>query len=267
MSFQSGIRVAIVALVLLSSAPAGAFEDTFSTFGTIEEAGSMGESSSPDWWINSGGRLELRSGLSRTIQGNLPSNDRWRLAYAASNPGDTANGYRPQNLLRLITRTRWQNFREGFYFRVRATDSSNSSNRNASNGILIFSRYLDSNNLYYAGVRVDGTAVVKKKQAGRYYTLAQVKILPGTYDPTSSPNLLPVGQRIGLKARTTTRSDGSVLVQVSWNRLDGRGWQILVEAVDTGSSGGSPIRQAGFAGIRTDFMDVEFDTFVLVPLL
>jgi hypothetical protein len=58
-----------------------------------------------------------------------------------------------------------------------------------------------------------------------------------------------------------------VLVQVSWNRLDGRGWQILVEAVDTGSSGGSPIRQAGFAGIRTDFMDVEFDTFVLVPLL
>jgi hypothetical protein len=267
MSFQSSIRVAIAALVVLSSATAGAFQDDFLTWGTIEEAGSMGTSSSPNWWVNSGGRLELRSGLARTIQGNLPSNDRWRLAYAASNPGDTANGYRPQNLLRLVTRTRWQNFREGFYFSVRATDSSSSPNRNGSNGILIFSRYLDSNNLYYAGVRVDGTAVVKKKQAGRYYTLGQVKILPGTYNATSSRNLLPVGQRIGLKARTTTRTDGSVLIQVCWDRLDGRGWQILLEAVDTGASGGSPIRQAGFAGIRTDFMDVEFDTFVLVPLL
>jgi len=39
----------------------------------------------------------------------------------------------------------------------------------------------------------------------------------------------------------------------------------LLEAVDTGAVGGPPINQAGFAGIRTDFMDVEFDRLVLEP--
>ena len=37
-------------------------------------------------------------------------------------------------------------------------------------------------------------------------------------------------------------------------------------AVDTRASGAPPITQSGSAGIRTDFMDVEFDTFVLAPL-
>lgn len=245
---------------------AGAFEDTFSTWGTLEEAGSMAASTSPSWWLDSGGRLELRGGHARTIQGDLPSGDRWRLAYAAANPGDTDDGYRPQNLFRLISKSTWRNVRQGFYFRVRGTDLSNSPNRSGSNGVLIFSRYQDSQNLYYAGVRVDGTAVVKKKSRGSYYLLGQTKILSGSYDRWSSPNLLPTDRRIGLKTRTTTQSDRSVLIEVFWNLLDGRGWQRLLQAVDTGASGGPPIDQAGFGGIRTDFMDVEFDTFEAAPL-
>lgn len=263
---RSIIVLSFSLFVFLFVGTAGAFEDTFSTWGTLEEAGSMATSSSDSWWLNSGGRLELRNGSARTIQGDLPNGDRWRAAYASADPTDTDGGVRPQNLFRLVTRSAWRNVREGFYFRIRATDLSNSPNRAESNGILIFSRYRDSDNLYYAGVRVDGTAVVKKKSRGSYHLLGQTKILPGSYDRWSSPNLLPLDRRIGLKTRTTTQSDGSVLVEVFWNLLDGRGWVRLLEAVDTGDAGGPPLDQAGFGGIRTDFMDVEFDTFEAAPL-
>lgn len=265
MSFKGFVPILVISLFLLLGT-ASAFEDTFSTWGTLEEAGSMATSTSSSWWVNSGGRLELRGGYARTIQGDLPSGDRWRIAYAAADPTDTDGGYRPQNIFRLVTRSTWRNVRQGFYFRVRGTDLSDSPNRAGSNGILIFSRYQDSQNLYYAGVRVDGTAVVKKKSRGSYYLLGQTKILSGSYDRWRSPNLLPLNRRIGLKTRTTTQSGGSVLIEVFWNLLDGRGWQRLLQAVDTGASGGPPIGAAGFGGIRTDFMDVEFDTFVAAPL-
>lgn len=254
------------ALLAMTSGGASAFDEGFGSNWTLQETGSMAESSNPNWWINSGARLDSTSGIGRTIQGNLSTNDYWRIAYSRSNPRDTANGYRPQNLLRLLTRSQWLDFREGFYFRIRRTDSTSSEYRNGSNGILTFSRYLDSNNLYYAGLRVDGTAVVKKKSRGAYYTLGQTKVLPGTYDPVSRPNLLPLNSWMGVKTRTTTQPNGSVLIQVYWDRLDGQGWRLLLEAVDTGAVGGVPITWSGSAGIRTDFMDVEFDRFVLAPL-
>ena len=38
--------------------------------------------------------------------------------------------------------------------------------------MLLFNRYQDGQTLYYGGVRVDGAAVIKKKLAGVYTTLA-----------------------------------------------------------------------------------------------
>jgi hypothetical protein len=35
----------------------------------------------------------------------------------------------------------------------------------------------------------------------------------------------------------------------------------VLETVDDGRIGGPPIRDAGFVGIRTDFMDVEFHNY------
>jgi hypothetical protein len=262
------IRVVLGVCVLASFAlvtGVAAFEETFSTNWVLNEAGAMGESSSPNWWLNSGGWIDSVGGIGRTIQGELPSNDPWRIAYSIANPRDTDDGYRPQNLLRLVTRSQWLNFREGFYFRVRATDSTGTPYRNGSNGVLIFSRYVDSNNLYYSGLRVDGTAVVKKKSHGLYYTLAQTKVLPGQYDRVSQPNLLPLDLWTGIKSRISNLAGGGVQIQVYWDRLDGQGWRLLLEAVDTGAVGGPPINQSGFAGIRTDFMDVEFDRFVVEP--
>ena len=122
-------------------------------------------------------------------QGHRADDDRWRVRYAISNPVDTDDGYLPQNLFRLILRQKWKNFRQSFYFQIRNVNMTDSPNRNASNGVLMFHRYVDSDNLYYAGVRVDGATVIKKKYRGTYYTLATKPMYSGgPYDRASRPN-------------------------------------------------------------------------------
>src|SRR2546426_1977799 len=52
-----------------TATPAGqSFGDSFNTDGTIEEAGAMAESSSPNWWVNSGGRFIESGGEGATPQ-------------------------------------------------------------------------------------------------------------------------------------------------------------------------------------------------------
>jgi hypothetical protein len=122
------------------------------------------------------------------------------------------------------------------------------------------SRYRSSATLYYAGIRVDGTAVIKKKYEGTYYTLAQAPVFPGTYDSANEPDLLPHDSWLGLRVETQTASDGSVSVTLYLNR--GAGWERLLSAKDAGEYGGTPpITGGGCLGIRTDFMDVSFRDF------
>jgi hypothetical protein len=242
------------------------FDENFDGDWVLQEAGSMSESSSPDWWLNSGGRLSAQSGVGETIQGDLPPGDPWGEAYSRSNPRDTDDGRHPQNLFRLVSRSQWLDFRQGFYFRIRRTIVSDSPNRNASNGILLFDRYLDGYNLYYAGVRVDGNAVIKKKIAGVYYTMASVKLFAGQYDRNLAPTLLPQNQWMGIKTRVFNQGTDSVCVQLYVNDLGGAGWRFVLEAIDSGQYGGKPILSSGFGGIRTDFMDVDFDRYVAADL-
>ena len=54
-------------------------------------------------------------------------------------------------------------------------------------------------------------------------------------------------------------SDGSVEVQLLVDQ--GGGWNVVLDAVDTGASGGAPITADGYGGIRTDFMDVDFESY------
>ncbi|MGH7858694.1 MAG: hypothetical protein ACREQY_15320, partial [Candidatus Binatia bacterium] len=115
---------------------------------TLEEAASIEISSSPDWWVSSGARVDFDSVTTgRTIQGELAGADRWRLIYGGSNPVDTDDGYHPQNILRLVRRSRWQNFRQEAYFRINRLHHSSSPNRNQSNGLLLFHRYQSSQTL------------------------------------------------------------------------------------------------------------------------
>ncbi|HLC78673.1 MAG TPA: hypothetical protein VJH92_06115 [Candidatus Nanoarchaeia archaeon] len=232
----------------------------FSTNGTLYEAGSMAESSSPYFWLNSGAKLILLNGRGMTIQGDLPVNDYWRKYYSSDNPTDTDNGYHPQNLFRLLTRLEWQNFNQTVYFQIKKNQLSSSPNRAEHNGLLLMSRYqANGDTLYYAGLRVDGNAIIKKKLNGKYYTLASDKIFPGTYNKLTNPNLLPKYAWLGLRSEVKNNPDGSVTIKLYMDRGWSGAWTLIAQAIDKSS----PIKTKGYAGIRTDFMDVVFDNYEL----
>jgi hypothetical protein len=236
---------------------------SFSADGRLQEAGFQARSTSPYWWLNSGAYLMLDGGRGMTVQGDLPAGDPWRKRYAAANPVDTDQGAHPQNLFRLVTRRSWGDVREQAQFYVTKSNFSASPNRNASNGLLLMSRYQDGGQtLYYAGVRVDGTAVIKKKYKGAYYTMAQEKIFPGTYaGEREDANLIPSGEWIGLRSETVTNEGGTVTVRLYMQRAGGA-WEEILRATDTGRNfGPNTITRPGYAGIRTDFMDVKFESF------
>ncbi len=249
-----------------AAAVSSPFTYHFSVPGILNEAGSMGNSTSPYWWLDSGGELILQGGVGETMQGVAPLLNHWRILYAISNPTDTDGGTHPQNLFRLITRSQWSDVSEEAQFYIETDNFSASPNHNASNGLLLMSRYvLDGQTLYYAGVRVDGTAVIKKKIHGIYYTMAQGKIFPGTYSGyVDDANLIPHAQWLGLRSETTTNADGSVTVRLYMQNAGQSSWALLLEATDKGQYGGTaPILGPGYIGIRTDFMDVEFRSFSL----
>lgn len=259
----------------VTGTPAGAIEARivpsrflydFHVNGTLDEIGSSDDSSSPYFWLNSGGRFLLKDGIGKTIQGDLPVLDKWRLAYALSNPRDTDNGAHPQNLLRLLTRSRWLNVRQTLSFRIAKLNLSDSPERDGWSGILLFSRYLDGANLYYLGLRQDGTAVIKKKLNGIYYTLAQAPAFPSSvpYNRDTNPNLIPGERWIKLRSVVKNVSPTSVKLQVFLDPQLTGNWQRLVEVTDdAGGTDGPPILSDGYGGIRTDYMDMEFDDYII----
>lgn len=235
----------------------------FNDSGVVQESSDTSISSSPYWWVNSGAYLKIDSGRGSTNKDSLPAIDSWRVLYSRNNPTDTDNGFHPQNIFRLLTRSKWGNARQEAYFVINKDNLSASSNRNISNGLLLMSRYQDGSTLYYAGVRVDGSAIIKKKKNGTYYTLAEIKnIYPGTYNKASSPNLLPKNKWIGLRTEVVNLADGKVEIKLFIDKGWQGQWSLVASAIDNGTSyGGSAITQDGFGGIRTDFMDVEFENF------
>lgn len=240
----------------------------FSVSGVVEETGSMGASPSPYWWVNSGGWLNLHDGRGWTVQGGLPIGSPWQLAYAAANPLDTDGGIHPQNIFRLVSKSRWQNFSQETYFRLKRLNLSASPNRDRHNGVLLFNRYVDSQNLYYLGMRVDGYAVIKKKINGKYFTIVMKPWYPGagSYNRTSQPNLLPLDTWVGLRSVVTTNADGSVQLKLYEDRSWKGAWREVFNVRDDGRTWGPVISQAGFGGMRTDFADVEFDQWKMTAL-
>ncbi len=250
----------LVACTVVSSS----FTDNFNESGSsaIIETGHMLNSMNPQWWLSSGGYVYRRGGIATTVQGKLADKDPFRLAYAKSSPVDTDNGYRPQNLLRLVTRAKFKNFIQEVFFKIDNVNISASPNRNQSNGILFFHRYQDADNLYYAGIRVDGCAIVKKKINGKYYLLKSVPVYQGSYNRDTEPNLLPVNRWIGIRTEIADKADGNteIVLYLNDNKL-GLGWTKVLQVEDAGSEAKN-IMSTGFAGIRSDFMDVSFDNYV-----
>ena len=133
------------------------------------------------------------------------------------------------------------------------------------------SRYqLGGQTLYYAGIRVDGTVVIKKKYNGTYFTMAQKQIFPGTYAGNQpNVNLIPHNEWIRLRSEATTTADGSAVgIALYMMRANETTWTLLLSAKDDGKvfGGTPPITTSGYAGVRTDFMDLKFDNFRLESL-
>ena len=243
------------------------FHYAFKVDGVLDEAGRMNESWSPYWWLNSGGKFFLQDGIGMTIQGELPQFSKWRVYYAATNGRDTDNGYHPQNIFRLLTRSTWRNIDQRVKFQITKINMSESIERGGWSGVLLFNRYIDGDNLYYAGIRMDGHAVIKKKIGGRYYTLAYEPVYSTSdlvYERDTNPNLIPGKQWIGLRSVVLDQNNGQVEIQVYLDKENNGGWQLVAEAVDDGQTYGPAFRQNGYAGIRTDYMDVRFNDYVAV---
>lgn len=243
------------------------FTEDFSVDTILVETGSMSESASTNWWLNSGAYLSISKGLGKTIQGELSNQDEWRIKYKAYNSSETDDGYHPQNIFRLVTRHQWKNFLQESYFKINRYILSQDKARSGSNGLLLFNRYQDGDNLYYTGIRVDGTVVIKKKTKGIYHTMAQEPLYPGKYDRRSNPNLLPMDTWIGLRSEVLDNPNGTVSIKVYQDKNRSGDWQLILTATDDGKRyGGAAIKNEGYAGIRTDFMDVEFDDYKIEEL-
>ncbi len=244
------------------------FTYSFKTEGIVFETGSSEESSDPYVWLNSGAKLIRHANLGMTVQGALTPLDIWRIRYLRGNALDTENGYVPQNLFRLITRSSFENVRTEMSFRIVRDNFTESAQRNASNGLLLMSRYLDGDNLYYAGIRVDGRAVIKKKYRGSYITLAEKKIFPGEYVREKDVNLLPHKEWITLRMDTSTDAKGKVHISLSMQRGKNAKWEELLNVVDDGKkfNGTDALIGSYPVGVRTDFMDAEFDAFKIDSL-
>src|SRR3989344_6468725 len=99
----------------------------FNTNGSLPESGASNTSWSPYWWVNSGAYLKMVDGKGSTVLGSLPVSDPWRVLYAANNPTDTDNGYHPQNIFRLLSRSKWGDARQEAYFVIDRDNLSASS--------------------------------------------------------------------------------------------------------------------------------------------
>ena len=244
------------------------FEDTsrflegFDGNFALEETGKNDASSNQSWWVNSGAFLYVNNGTGKTIFGELEKGSAWQEKYKEYNSGETDTGYHPQNIFRLVTRSKWKNFNQECYYKISRYILSKAKERSESNGILLFNRYQDGDNLYYTGLRVDGTVVVKKKCKGKYYTMAQNQFYAGKYNRKKMPNLLPINKWIGVRSEVIDLPNGGVSIKVYVDNGRTGNWKLVLTAKDNGKSfGGAAIRNEGYAGIRTDFMDVEFDDY------
>jgi len=209
--------------------------------------------------------MVIAQGMGQTLHGTLPLTDSFAKLYLVSNPTDTDGGIHPQNIFRLVGRSPWHNLRQETYFKIEANNLSLSTNRNASNGLFFFNRYQNENNLYYTGLRVDGYAVIKKKINGVYSTLAYTRMLPGTYNRSTNPNLLPLNTWIGMRSEVTTTS-GIVTIKVYSDIGKTGSWKLVAQATDNGNTNGPILDTSGFGGIRTDFMDVSFDFYNIAEI-
>ncbi len=233
---------------------------TFNADGRLPEAGSAGASWSPYLWLQSGGYLDIANGVGSTITGALPVSDPMHATYANAYAVSSDGGAHPQNLFRLFTKASMGDGSASIYVDRTADNLANTANRRPYTGESVIVRYQDAGHYYYAGIRDDGYAVIKKDVGGTYETLAAAKVFPGTYNSASNPSLIPLGQWIGMKLDAVNTSSGVALTFSTDVGKTGT-WKPVLSATDTSN----PITAAGTVGIESDYSDASFDNLRLTP--
>lgn len=231
----------------------------FEPDGTVKELHPESTSTSPYFWVNSGGYMYMKDKKGSTIHGELPSTDERYQAYKTNS--DTDFGKHPQNLFRLFTRQEFPNVRQTGSYTIDKY-YSDSPGKADSNGVLHFMRMaLDGDTGYYAGVRIDGTSVIKKKikvpsdgNAWTYYPMAQ-KPLPG--------GKLPIGKPFNMRTEVKDGAAGGVDISLWWDVNNTGDWVQLLTAIDNGRTYGGAVIKTGHSGIRSDFMDLTFSDLKL----
>jgi hypothetical protein len=234
--------------------------ENFSINSRVSEKSTPEQSNNPHWWAKSGGEMIISNGTGKTIQGNLKKNNYWAKVYSKSNPVDTNNGQQPQNVFMALTRSEWTNGEYQTYFKSNRYNAINSPNRTSESGMALLARYTDDNNYYRVGFSADGNIILIKRVNGTNYTLSKNTYFAGNYTETSS--LIPRGYWYGIRAVFENVSSTSVKISVYADKTGGQ-WQLVNELIDSGTLG-KPIVSKGLAGIKTDFMDAEFDGFQIL---
>lgn len=256
----------VVSTALARTVMPGELTERFDREYIVEESGELSSARDPRWWLNSGAYFISRGGYGITVHGRLHDQNPWRLAYSRSNASDTEYGYHPQNIFRMVTKQDWLDPDFAVYARVSSVHNAATLNRNETNGILLMTKYADADNLYYAGVRADGFVVIKKKEDGRYETLAEQKIFYATPEHVETyHSSLPVHEWIGIRSVTETTNDGVAITLYLDPDLSGS-WTKVLHAVDSGTGARPPLTARGHVGIRTDFMDMAFDLIRITDL-
>lgn len=199
---------------------------------------------SPDWQMTSGSLFAAaNAGWTGLPDRTAPNAD-------SSNGNDSA-------VFRLITRR--ADFYEAevsFSLLNQGLTAWPTSPATAWDGVHVQLRYVSQFNLYAVSVnRRDGTVIIKKKVPGGPSN-------DGTYYNIGAYRAFPVPYGLWQAVRITIRDnpDGSVALQLF---IDG---VPAASALDDGTLGGPPIRQAGRIGVRGDNCDFKFDDFTVTPL-
>lgn len=234
---------------------------TFNSPGVLNQTTSGGTSGSAYWWVEGGGQLVLSNGVGGTLQGDTTSANPWYAVYAKSLAVTSDNGKHPQNTFETLLRTPILNTDQSVSVQVSKDNLANTVNRVPWNGIHLISRWQDNSNYYFAGIRDDGHAIIKKEVNGVYYTLAEKQIFPGTWS-ISNPDLLPKNTWMNMRMTTNTDSSGAVHIDLYLDQTQSGTWTLLLDAVDTGTRG-AIINTPGLEGIRSDYMDLSMDNYKL----
>ena len=234
---------------------------TFNSAGTLYEASSMDKSTSQYLWLSRGAKLVIDGSVGSTIQGALPQGDPWRTVYAARSSASTDGGTHPQNLFLMFSRISVQNVSAQVYIKRVADNLANTTNRQPYIGEMLLARYKDANNYYYGGIRADGYAVIKKKTNGVYQTLAMKKLFPGTYNSSTSYDLMPRGTWIGLRFTVTDTASGAPQLTFATDIGQTGSWQTALSVLDDPAKFGSSVAGAGLVGIESDYADAQLDNF------